>query len=117
MIYNEAQNNVIQNNNRIYKGSNYNANNAKIPRRKNKIKLDNNNNYQEITEFKSKEDLLFLSKLKPTKSFEPYTKNQKAKGRNLINDSNNNLVYNKTNIINEYKGNNEYSINKELTKS
>lgn len=57
---NEVRNEEMQNNNRAYKGINYNPNNIKIPRRKNKIKTDNNNNYQEIKEFKSQEDLVFL---------------------------------------------------------
>ena len=43
MIYNETQNDVMQNNTRVYKGSNYNSNNAKISRTKNIIKSENNN--------------------------------------------------------------------------
>lgn len=77
MIYNETQNDVMQNNTRVYKGPNYNSNNSKISRTKNIIKSENNNNYQEITEFNSQEDLIFLKKLKPTKSFEPNTKIKK----------------------------------------
>ena len=109
---NEVRNEEMQKNNRAYKGINYNPNNIKIPRRKNKIKTDINNNYQEIKEFKSQEDLVFLKKLKPTKSFEPYIKS-----------GNNNIVNNKINMNNEYNEFNDYNeyndqyINKGINKT
>ena len=106
---NEVRNEEMQKNNRAYKGINYNSNNIKIPRRKNKIKSDSNNNYQEIKEFKSQEDLIFLKKLKPTKSFEPYLKS-----------GSNNIVNNKINMNNEYNEYNEYNdqfVNKGINKT
>jgi len=116
MSNNEPHEKSTQNNVRFYKGPKYHLNNIKIPRRKNIIKSDNNNTYQEIAEFNSQEELIFLKKLKPTKSFEPLIKNQKTKGQSLLYDSNNNLINSKTKIINEYNKKNEYSINKGITK-
>ena len=55
--------------------------------------------------------------MKPTKSFEPNTKNQKIKGQNLLYDSNNNLVYNKSNMIKEYNDKSEIPVNKGKNKS
>jgi len=103
---NEIRNEEMPKNNRAYKGINYISNNIKIPRRKNKIKSDNNNNYQEIKDFKSQEDLVFLKKLKPTKSFEPYIKS-----------GGNNIVNNKMNMNNEYNEYSELSANKGINKT
>ena len=109
---NEVRNEEMPNNNRAYKGINYNPNNIKIPRRKNKIKTDNNNNYQEIKEFKSQEDLVFLKKLKPTKSFEPYIK---SGSKNIVNNKMNmNNEYNEFNDYNEY---NDQFVNKGINKT
>jgi len=103
---NEIRNEEMPKNNRAYKGINYISKNIKIPRRKNKIKSDNNNNYQEIKDFKSQEDLVFLKKLKPTKSFEPYIKS-----------GGNNIVNNKMNMNNEYNEYSELSANKGINKT
>ena len=62
MICNGNQSDAIQNNIRLYKCSNFYSNNINIQSRTNEIRSDNNNNYQEITEFKSQENLICLKK-------------------------------------------------------
>ena len=76
MNYNNEEEREHLKNNKSLKSLNYN--NIKISKKKYKIKSENNN-YPEIVEFKSQDNLIYLKETKPIQNLEPYIKKENKK--------------------------------------
>ena len=99
---NEDNNDQMQNNNiQSLRPLNYNSNIGKISKRKQKFNTVNNN--QEVIEFKSQEDLIFMKNPLPIQNMEPYQVKTRRKKQKQLCDSSNNIINNNNKKKNEYQ--------------